>query len=162
MPKGSAGLLLYRVSPEGGVDVLLVHPGGPLWARKDAGAWSIPKGEYGEQDDPAERAEEEFAEELGRRAPPGPRLDLGEVRQAGGKRVRVWAVRGDIDALATTSNTFEMEWPPRSGEHRTFPEVDKAAWFSLEEARTKILAGQLPLLERLESITRSDEQSGQT
>jgi predicted NUDIX family NTP pyrophosphohydrolase len=162
VPRVSAGLLLYREGPAGAVEVLLVHPGGPLWARKDAGAWSIPKGEYGEDDDPAVRAEEEFAEELGQRAPPGPRLDLGEVRQAGGKRVRAWAVRGDIDAGATTSNMFEMEWPPRSGEHRTFPEVDRAAWFSVAEARTKLLAGQLPLRERLESIMGSGDRPGRT
>ncbi len=160
MPRVSAGLLLYREGVGGAVEVLLVHPGGPLWARKDAGAWSIPKGEYGERDDPAVRAEEEFAEELGQRAPSGPRLDLGEVRQAGGKRVRAWAVRGDIDAGATTSNVFEMEWPPRSGERRTFPEVDRAAWFSVAEARTKLLAGQLPLLERLESIMGSGDRPG--
>ncbi len=153
MPKVSAGLLLYRVSAAGAIEVLLVHPGGPFWARKDAGAWSIPKGEYDEGDDPAAHAETEFAEELGLRAPSGPRHDLGEVRQAGGKRVRAWAVLGDLDARATTSNVFEMEWPPRSGEQRTFPEVDKAAWFSLDEARTKLLTGQLPLLDRLESIT---------
>jgi predicted NUDIX family NTP pyrophosphohydrolase len=159
VPRVSAGLLLYRVGAGEDIEVLLVHPGGPFWARKDGGAWSIPKGEYDEGDDPAGRAEEEFAEELGRSAPPGPRLDLGEVRQAGGKRVRAWAVRGDIDALATTSNTFDMEWPPRSGEHRSFPEVDKAAWFTLDEARTKLLAGQLPLLERLEAITRSEQRS---
>ena len=151
MPKMSAGLLLYRENVAGGVEVLLVHPGGPFWARKDAGAWSIPKGEYSEGEDPEARAEDEFAEELGQRPPPGPRLDLGEVRQAGGKRVRAWAVRGDIDARATSSNTFEMEWPPRSGEHRSFPEADKAGWFSLTDARKKLLAGQLPLLERLES-----------
>jgi predicted NUDIX family NTP pyrophosphohydrolase len=155
----SAGLLLYRESVAGGVEVLLVHPGGPFWARKDAGSWSIPKGEYVDGEDPAARAEEEFAEELGQRPPPGPRLDLGEVRQAGGKRVRAWAVHGDIDARATSSNTFEMEWPPRSGEHRSFPEVDKAAWFSLADARTKLLTGQLPLLERLESIA-SDTSPG--
>jgi len=160
VPRVSAGLLLYRRSSGGGVEVLLVHPGGPFWARKDAGAWSIPKGEYGDGDDPAARAEEEFAEELGQRAPPGPRLDLGEVRQAGGKRVRAWAVYGDIDARTTTSNTFEMEWPPRSGEHRAFPEVDRAEWFSMDEARTKLLAGQLPLLERLESATRGGDHSG--
>jgi predicted NUDIX family NTP pyrophosphohydrolase len=154
VPKLSAGILLYRVSAAGDIEVLLVHPGGPFWARKDAGAWSIPKGEYDEGDDPAMRAEEEFAEELGLRAPSGPRHDLGEVRQAGGKRVRAWAVLGDLDTGATTSNVFEMEWPPRSGEQRTFPEVDKAAWFSLAEARTKLLTGQLPLLDRLESITR--------
>jgi len=156
VPRVSAGLLLYREGLDGRVEVLLVHPGGPFWARKDAGAWSIPKGEYDEHDEPAARAEEEFAEELGQRAPSGPRLELGEVRQAGGKRVRAWAVRGDIDATATTSNVFEMEWPPRSGEKRSFPEVDKAAWFSLEEARTKLLAGQLPLLKRLEDIMRSE------
>ena len=161
VPRVSAGLLLYRRSSEGALEVLLVHPGGPLWARKDAGAWSIPKGEYGGEDDPAARAEEEFAEELGQRAPPGQRRDLGEVRQAGGKRVRAWAVQGDIDADTTTSNTFDMEWPPRSGEHRTFPEVDKAAWFSVEHACSKLLAGQLPLLERLESVVRSDDRSEQ-
>jgi predicted NUDIX family NTP pyrophosphohydrolase len=156
VPKLSAGLLLFRPGHTGGIEVLLVHPGGPFWARKDAGAWSIPKGEYGEEEDPATRAEEEFAEELGRRAPPGPRLDLGEVRQSGGKRVRAWALRGNIDAAATTSNTFEMEWPPRSGEHHRFPEVDKAEWFPLDQARAKIVAGQLPLLERLESIVDTD------
>ena len=159
MPKVSSGILLYRVRAGRSLEVLLVHPGGPFWARKDAGAWSIPKGEYEEHDDPAVRAEEEFAEELGRRAPPGPRLDLGEVRQAGGKRVRAWAVQGDIDAGATTSNTFEMEWPPRSGERRSFPEVDRAEWFSLDDARTKLVAGQLPLLDRLQSIMGSDGEA---
>jgi predicted NUDIX family NTP pyrophosphohydrolase len=154
----SAGLLLYRENAEGEIEVLLVHPGGPFWARKDAGAWSIPKGEYGEHDDPAGRAEEEFAEELGRSAPLGPRLDLGEVRQAGGKRVRAWAVRGDFDTGRATSNSFEMEWPPRSGEQRSFPEVDKAAWFSLDEARVKLLAGQLPLLDRLDASIHSDRE----
>jgi predicted NUDIX family NTP pyrophosphohydrolase len=157
VPKVSAGLLVYRPGPGGGIEVLLVHPGGPFWARKDAGAWSIPKGEYDEGDDPAARAEAEFVEELGSPAPSGPRLDLGEVRQAGGKRVRAWAVAGDLDARAATSNTFEMEWPPRSGEHRSFPEVDRAEWFSVEQARTKLLAGQLPLLDRLESITGSGD-----
>src|SRR5580700_5370379 len=103
VPKVSAGLLVYRPGSDGGIEVLLVHPGGPFWARKDAGAWSIPKGQYDGEDDPAARAEAEFVEELGQRAPAGPRLDLGEVRQAGGKRVRAWAVRGDIDAGATTS-----------------------------------------------------------
>jgi predicted NUDIX family NTP pyrophosphohydrolase len=160
VPRVSAGIVLYRRGPEGGVEVLLVHPGGPFWARKDAGAWSIPKGEYDDEDDPAARAEAEFVEELGQRAPAGPRLDLGEVRQAGGKRVRAWAVAGDIDAGATSSNTFEMEWPPRSGEKRAFPEVDKAAWFSLDEARLKLLAGQLPLLERLESALRAGPPGG--
>ena len=151
VPRVSAGLLLYRQRAPSGLEVLLVHPGGPLWARKDDGAWSIPKGEYDDGDDPATRAEEEFSEELGTVAPPGARLDLGEVRQAGGKRVRAWAVHGDLDTAATSSNLFEMEWPPRSGQRRSFPEVDKAQWFTLDEARRKILAGQLPLLERLEA-----------
>jgi predicted NUDIX family NTP pyrophosphohydrolase len=150
MAKTSAGLLLYREGPRGGLEVLLVHPGGPFWAGRDAGVWSIPKGEYAEDEDPAARAEEEFAEELGQAPPSGPRLDLGEVRQSGGKRVRAWAVRGDLDPGGATSNTFEMEWPPRSGQRQHFPEVDRAAWFTVAEARTKLLAGQLPLLERLE------------
>jgi predicted NUDIX family NTP pyrophosphohydrolase len=162
VPKLSAGILLYRQVEDGSLEVLLVHPGGPYWARKDAGAWSIPKGEYEEHDDAARRAEEEFAEELGTRPPPGPRLDLGEVRQAGGKHVRAWAVRGDIDAGATTSNTFEMEWPPKSGERRTFPEIDRAEWFSLDDARIKLVAGQIPLLDRLAATLRPDDstQSG--
>jgi predicted NUDIX family NTP pyrophosphohydrolase len=162
LPRVSAGIVLYRQGTDGGIEVLLVHPGGPFWAGKDAGAWSIPKGEYGEDDDPAARAEAEFLEELGQRAPAGPRLELGEVRQAGGKRVRAWAVEGDIDAGATSSNTFEMEWPPRSGERRAFPEVDKAAWFSMDEARRKVLAGQLPLLDRLESARREQDSEPPT
>jgi len=129
---------------------MLVHPGGPFWARRDAGAWSVPKGEYAPGEDPRACAEREFAEELGRRAPEGPRTDLGEVRQAGGKRVRAWAVHGDFDATAVTSNLVDVEWPPQSGERRTFPEVDRAAWFPLAVARTRLLAGQLPLLDRLE------------
>jgi predicted NUDIX family NTP pyrophosphohydrolase len=159
VPRVSAGLVLYRQGPATGLEVLLVHPGGPLWARKDDGAWSIPKGEYDEGDDPATRAEEEFAEELGAVAPPGPRLELGEVRQAGGKRVRAWAVHGDLDTDSTTSNLFEMEWPPRSGVRSSFPEVDKAQWFTLDEARRKILAGQVPLLERLEALLDPDGQA---
>lgn len=150
MPRLSAGLLLYRRGAGGGVEVLLVHPGGPFWARKDAGAWSIPKGEYADGDDAAARAEQEFAEELGRAAPAGARTDLGEVRQAGGKRVRAWAVHGDFDADTAVSNVFDMRWPPGSDDIRTFPEVDRAAWFSLPEARRKLVAGQRPLLDRLE------------
>ena len=149
MPKLSAGLLLYRTAAEGEVQVLLVHPGGPIWARRDGGAWSIPKGEYAEGEDPLGRAEVEFEEELGSRAPGGERVDLGEVRQAGGKRVRAWAAAGDLDADATTSNTFDMEWPRGSGVMQSFPEVDRAGWFSVEEARTKLIAGQVPLLDRL-------------
>jgi predicted NUDIX family NTP pyrophosphohydrolase len=148
MPKLSAGILLYRRGARG-VEVLLVHPGGPLWARKDAGAWSIPKGEYTEGEDPAARAEQEFVEELGRNAPEGARIDLGEVRQSGGKRVRAWAVLGDFDADAAVSNVFEMRWPPGSDAVQVFPEVDRAAWFTLAGARRKLLGGQVPLLDRL-------------
>jgi predicted NUDIX family NTP pyrophosphohydrolase len=157
----SAGLLVYRLLDGGGIEVLLVHPGGPLWAAKDAGAWSIPKGEYAEHEDARARAEVEFAEELGRSAPAGERLCLGEVRQAGGKRVQAWAVEGDVDTASAHSNTFDMEWPRRSGVMRSFPEVDRAEWFTVEEAATRLLAGQRPLLERLvEQLSRDDAGGG--
>ena len=156
VPKLSAGLLLYRAVDNGrdptvhdALEVLLVHPGGPFWARRDAGAWSIPKGEVEEGEDPAARADVEFEEELGQPVPPGARLDLGEVRQKGGKQVRAWAVKGDVDARLATSNTFEIEWPRGSGVLRAFPEVDRAAWFGIDEARVKLLEGQRPLLDRL-------------
>lgn len=152
--KTSAGLVVYRRNARHQLDVLLVHPGGPYWAKKDAGAWSIPKGEYGADDDPAAVAEKEFEEEVGQPAPPGARLDLGAVTQAGGKRVQAWAVEGDLDTSTVTSNEFEMQWPPGSGELRRFPEVDKADWFVLDEARTKIVKGQLPLLDRLQSLVQ--------
>ncbi|HEY1465890.1 MAG TPA: NUDIX domain-containing protein [Acidimicrobiales bacterium] len=145
----SAGLLLFRRGVEGNPEVLLVHPGGPFWSRKDAGAWSIPKGEVEAGEEPAAVAEREFAEELGRPAPDGPRTDLGEITQAGGKRVRSWAVEGDFDATDITSNQFEMEWPPRSGRRQSFPEVDRAAWFSLDDACQKLIAAQVDLLDRL-------------
>lgn len=148
MPRRSAGLLLHRQGPHG-LEVLLVHPGGPYWAAKDEGAWTVPKGEYAEDQDQAATAEREFAEELGSAAPPGPRLDLGEVRQAGGKWTRLWAVAGDLDVSEVRSNTFEMEWPPRSGRRATFPEVDRAGWFRMEEARAKLLPSLLPFLDRL-------------
>lgn len=151
MPTLSAGLLVYRRHNRD-VQVLLVHPGGPLWARKDVGAWSIPKGEYAGNEAALSVAEREFREELGHEAPPGVRTSLGEVRQPGGKRVTVWAVEGDADVSTVTSNTFEMEWPPRSGARRSFPEVDRAAWFSLADARSKLLKGQQPFLDRLEAL----------
>ena len=160
MARTSAGLLLYRTNVAGDLEVLLVHPGGPIWARRDGGAWSIPKGEYGLDEDPAVRADIEFAEELGHQAPAGRRLDLGEVVQAGGKRVRAWAIRGDLDVRAVTSNEFEMEWPPRSGRRQRFPEIDRAEWFSLSDARVKLNAGQLPLLQRLPDAITTDEQRG--
>lgn len=135
--------------------MLLVHPGGPYWAKRDDGWWSIPKGEISEQEDDLAAAEREFAEELGLPVPLGERTLLGEVVQAGRKRVTAWAVEGDIDVSSVEGGTFEVEWPPRSGNLRTFPEVDRAAWYTLEEARTKLLSGQLPLLDRLDEVLAS-------
>lgn len=129
--------------------MLLVHPGGPFWARKDEGAWSIPKGEYEPSEDPVSAARREFAEELGSPPPDGPVLDLGEVTQQGGKRVRAWAIAGDLDVTTVVSNTFEMEWPPRSGRRRSFPECDRAEWFTLDVAAAKVLGAQRPFLDRL-------------
>ena len=143
--KRSAGVLLRR--PKSG-EVLLVHPGGPFWARRDAGVWSIPKGEYEDGDDPREAALREFEEELG---VPAPDLvaDLGVVRQRGGKEVRAFLAEGDVDASACVSNTFTMEWPPRSGRMREFPEVDRAEWFPVEAAREKLVPAQAAFLDRL-------------
>lgn len=149
MPKLSAGLLLFRES-DGVLEVLLGHPGGPFWARKDEGAWSIPKGEYTEGEDPWTVAQREFAEELGKPPPTGPRIDLAAVRQPGGKVVTAFAVRGDLDLCDAVSNTFTLEWPRGSGIFKEFPEIDRVAWFGLAEARAKLLKGQLPLLDRLE------------
>ena len=147
--KRSAGILLHRRSGDGALEVLLVHPGGPFWAKKDLGAWSIPKGEHEDGEDARAAALREFEEELGSPAVEGELVDLGEVRQKSGKVVTAWALEGDIDADAIRSNTFEMEWPPRSGRMREFPEVDRAAWFGLDEARERILPAQAPLLDRL-------------
>lgn len=149
MAKRSAGLLLYRSGPDGAVEVLIAHPGGPFWARRDDGAWSIPKGEQPDGEDPWVTARREFLEELGLEPPDGARLDLGAVRSPGGKVVTAFAVRGDLDVTAARSNTFELEWPPRSGTLREFPEVDRVGWFTVAQARTKLLAGQRPLLDRL-------------
>jgi predicted NUDIX family NTP pyrophosphohydrolase len=146
--KRSAGILLHR-RRGGAHEVLLVHPGGPFWANKDAGAWSIPKGEYEDGEEPRAAALREFAEELGTPPPDGELVALGEVRQRSGKVVTAWALAGDADADVVRSNTFTMEWPPRSGEMREFPEVDRAAWFSLDEAHERILPAQAPLLDRL-------------
>ena len=139
MARRSAGLLLYRRGGRG-VEVLLVHPGGPLWARRDAGAWSIPKGEYGEGEDPVAVALREFEEETGFPPPETGLVALGEVRQRGGKVVSAWAAPGDLDPATITSNTFSIEWPPRSGVRREFPEVDRAGWFDPATAREKLLA----------------------
>jgi len=147
VPRTSAGILLHRLGP-GGREVLLGHMGGPFWARKDDGAWSIPKGEHGPDDDPLAAARREFAEELGSPVPSDDLVPLGQLR-ASGKVLTVWAGEGDLDAAACTSNTFELEWPPRSGRIQEFPEIDRAAWFPLAEARTKLVGGQVPFLDRL-------------
>lgn len=152
MPKLSAGLLLYRSGADT-IEVLLVHPGGPFWAKRDDGAWSLPKGEYGPGEEPLEVAIREFREELGVEPPAGPSpASLGEVRQAGGKRVTAWALSGDVDVSSVVSNTFTMEWPPRSGRTREFPEVDRAGWFDLETARRKLLSGQDGFIDRLAEL----------
>lgn len=126
-----------------------MHPGGPVWARRDAGVWSIPKGEYADEEDPLAAARREFAEELGTPAPDREALELGEIRQKSGKRVRAWALAGDLDAEQIQSNTFLMQWPPRSGRMQEFPEVDRAQWFGLDEAREKLNPAQVELLDRL-------------
>lgn len=145
----SAGIVLYRRCADGTVEVLLGHMGGPYWARKEAGAWTIPKGEVEPGEDQLAVARREFHEELGVSVPPGDLTDLGEIRQTGGKTVRAWAVQGDLDATAIVSNTFDLEWPPKSGRIRTFPEIDRAGWFDLESAHSVIVQGQRPLLDRL-------------
>ena len=147
----SAGLMVYR-RVDGSVELLLVHPGGPYWQRKDAGAWSIPKGEYDDGDDPLATALREFGEELGQDPPDGEPVALGEVKQPGGKVVTAWAVEGDAEAGAVTSNLFEMEWPPKSGRMQQFPEVDRAGWFGLEEAAEKLNPAQVVFLERLRGL----------
>jgi predicted NUDIX family NTP pyrophosphohydrolase len=144
----SAGVLLWRRGPDGGVEVLLGHMGGPFWARKDDGAWSIPKGEYGPGEEPLAVARREFEEELGSPVPAADLLPLGELRGSG-KVLTMWAAEGDLDAAACRSNTFELEWPPRSGRVQEFPEVDRAAWFDLDTARGKLVRGQVPFLDRL-------------
>jgi predicted NUDIX family NTP pyrophosphohydrolase len=149
----SAGILLHRTRGRAR-EVLLVHPGGPLWARRDAGAWSIPKGEYGSGEEPLAAARREFEEELGTPPPVGPVEDLGEVRQKSGKVVRAWALAGDLDVETIESNTFELQWPPRSGKLIEIPEVDRAEWFTLGIAREKINPAQVALIDRLEQIGR--------
>ena len=147
MAKRSAGLLMYRRN-NSCLEVLLAHPGGPFWAKKDLGAWSIPKGEFELDEDPLQAAKREFEEESGV-VPSGTFIALGEVKQAGGKIVTAWAVGGDCDPSSLKSNTFSMEWPPRSKRMAEFPEVDRWEWFALNEAGEKILAGQKVFLERL-------------
>jgi predicted NUDIX family NTP pyrophosphohydrolase len=146
--KRSAGILLYRVAA-GAPEVLLVHPGGPYWARKDAGSWSIPKGEYEDGEDPLACARREFEEETGTALTPGELVELGEVKQKGDKVVIAWGAEGDLNADSVTSNTFTMEWPPRSGRTVEFPEIDRAGWFELGAAREKLVPAQTEFLDRL-------------
>jgi len=148
VPRTSAGILLYRLRA-GGPEVLLGHMGGPFWATKDDGAWSIPKGEHDAGEDPLAVARREFEEELGSPVPPGELVPLGAVRVTSAKVLTVWAVEGDLDPSATRSNTFELEWPPRSGRMQEFPEIDRAAWFGVAGARARLLRGQVPFLDRL-------------
>lgn len=148
MPSRSAGLLLYRWD-SAVLEVLIVHPGGPFWANKDAGAWSIPKGEYDEAEDALAAAHREFAEELGLPAPDGEHIALGTVRQKAGKEVLAWAIEADVDVAAFVSNTFEVEWPPRSGRRAAFPEVDRAEWCSPDAARRRLIAAQVAFVDRL-------------
>ncbi len=155
MPKLSAGLLLYRIV-DGELEVLIAHPGGPFWVRKDDGAWSIPKGEYAEGDDPWKVARREFEEELGKPAPDGPRIEFEPLKQPSGKVITAFALRGDLDLDDTASNTFELEWPKGSGRIREFPEIDRVGWFSVAQARSKLLKGQRPLLDRLISALGDD------
>ena len=151
----SAGLLVFR-ERDGALEVLLAHMGGPFWARKDEGAWTIPKGELQAGEAPQAGARREYAEELGHEPPAGALLDLGEIRQRAGKRVCAFAVRGDFDPAALRPGTFELEWPPRSGRRQEFAEVDRVAWFDVPTARAKIVKGQAELLDRLAAARAAD------
>jgi predicted NUDIX family NTP pyrophosphohydrolase len=151
----SAGLLLYRRSPDGGIEVLLAHPGGPLWAKRDEGVWTVPKGEFNPGEEAPAVARREFEEETGHPAPDGHPMDLGEIRQKGGKLVVAWALEGDLDPATAQSNTFPLEWPPRSGSWITVPEIDRVAWFAPDEAKQRIKDTQIPFIDRLvEELTR--------
>jgi predicted NUDIX family NTP pyrophosphohydrolase len=149
MPKKSAGIILYQVQ-KNILKVFLVHPGGPFWANKDEGAWSIPKGEFGEEEDPLSAAKREFEEETGVKIS-GRFIELKPVRQKSGKLIYAWAVEGDVDATKIKSNEFEIEWPPHSGKKKSFPEIDKAGWFDMKETSKKIVAAQLELIKELET-----------
>ncbi|HYX30264.1 MAG TPA: NUDIX domain-containing protein [Pyrinomonadaceae bacterium] len=148
MPKKSAGLLLYRKA-DSGLEVLLVHPGGPFWRNKDEGAWTIPKGEFNNDEDPLAAAKREFQEELGASPPDGEYLQLKPIKQKNGKVVHAWAARGNFDLSTLESSTFVCEWPPKSGRVQTFPEVDRAEWFNSAVAKRKLLAAQVALVDEL-------------
>jgi predicted NUDIX family NTP pyrophosphohydrolase len=156
--KRSAGILLFRRDGTD-VEVLLGHMGGPFWARRDAGAWSVPKGEYGPDEEPASAARREFEEELGLPVASGELIALGEIRQSGGKVVTAWAVEGDLDPDHAVPGTFTVEWPPASGRFQEFPEVDRVEWLDLAQARTKIVAGQQAFLDRLVELLGDHEDS---
>jgi predicted NUDIX family NTP pyrophosphohydrolase len=147
--KRSAGLLLFRKASASDIEVMIAHMGGPYWANTDLGGWSIPKGECELGEEPLTAARREFVEELGHDVPSGDFIDLGEVPQSSGKRIRAWAVEGDLDVSHITSNTFAMEWPPGSGRTQQFPEIDRAGWFDLDTARTKLVKGQVRFIDRL-------------
>src|SRR5205807_9674646 len=149
MPKKSAGLLLYRINDPAEIVVLLVHPGGPFWRNKDEGAWTIPKGEFDDFEDPLEAAKREFKEELGSSPPAGEYFPLKPIKQKNNKTVHAWAVKGDFDPVTLKSNTFSCEWPPKSRSMQEFPEVDRAEWFAPDEAKRKILLAQVPLIDQL-------------
>ncbi|MEO8903259.1 MAG: NUDIX domain-containing protein [Polyangiaceae bacterium] len=151
--KRSAGILLFR-RPLGPSEVLLVHPGGPFWMKKDLGAWFIPKGELEEGEDPLSAARREFSEELGSPPPNGDALELGSIKNKSGKLIFAWGLEGDLDLSTFKSNTFALEWPPKSGKMRDFPEVDRASFFALAEARAKLHPAELPLLERLVALAQ--------
>ncbi|MEU5220347.1 NUDIX domain-containing protein [Streptomyces sp. NPDC020807] len=147
--KRSAGLLVFRRTAGGGVEVLIGHMGGPFWASREHGAWSIPKGEYEPDESPEAAARREFLEELGHPAPSGPWIPLGETRQSSGKTVVAWAVEGDLDPAGVIPGTFTMEWPPHSGRHQEFPEIDRVAWHTPEAATPLLVTGQQTFLDRL-------------
>jgi predicted NUDIX family NTP pyrophosphohydrolase len=157
MARKSAGLLMFR-RRNSAVELLLVHPGGPFWAKKDLGAWSIPKGEYEEPDDPLEAAQREFREETGF-LPREPFLALGSLKQPSGKLITAWAFEGDCDPKALESNRFELEWPPKSGRIQSFPEVDRAEWFDSAEARRRILPGQSPFVDAVEKVALGESSA---
>ena len=155
--KKTAGLLLYRIR-NSAIEVFLVHPGGPFWAKKDEGAWSIPKGEFADDEQPLNAAKREFQEETGF-SKEGNFIALAALKQRSGKLVHAWALEGDCDAGAIKSNLFSMEWPPRSGKRQEYPEVDRASWFTLERAKRKIVPGQIAFLEELQQILDRDLMS---
>ena len=149
MKKYSAGILVYKTDDQNQLMVLLVHPGGPFWAKKDLGAWSVPKGEHEPDEDPLVTAKREYQEETGQTLPNGEYIDLGKFERKDGKTISVWAVQGDVDVSTVVSNKFEMEWPPHSGQQQSFPEIHRAGWFLLDEAAMKLSSGQPIFLSRL-------------